>query len=240
MGLGRDHDHLVRPRLRRGPDPGRQDDPHRPVVRQPQEPARPRTSRLRPAPRHPRPRRPLRRRRRAGQPAATDLAVHPRDEPVAGAPAPGRQRRAHRDEQGRHLRVGELAVTMVGADHSAGDWNRRRRDRPSTSASRPASWSAWRTASDLPRRRHERLRRHGADPRAVPAGPGAPADRRPLHDGPGRGGPRRGAAGRRHVAPIHWGTFPLLAGTPAALRDALDARGGSAEVIDWRPGDTVS
>ena len=46
--------------------------------------------------------------------------------------------------------------------------------------------------------------------------------------------------GVRHVLPIHWGTFPLLAGTPAQLADAIAARGGTAEVIDWRPGDTVS
>jgi len=42
-----------------------------------------------------------------------------------------------------------------------------------------------------------------------------------------------------HVLPIHWGTFPLLAGTPAQLADAIAARGGSAEVIDWKPGDTL-
>jgi L-ascorbate metabolism protein UlaG (beta-lactamase superfamily) len=46
--------------------------------------------------------------------------------------------------------------------------------------------------------------------------------------------------GVRHVLPIHWGTFPLLSGTPAQLRDAIAARGGTAEVIDWAPGDTVS
>ena len=42
------------------------------------------------------------------------------------------------------------------------------------------------------------------------------------------------------MLPIHWGTFALLAGTPAELRDAIAARGGSAEMIDWRPGDTIS
>ena len=45
--------------------------------------------------------------------------------------------------------------------------------------------------------------------------------------------------GVRWVLPIHWGTFPLLAGTPGQLREAIEARGGSAEVIDWRPGDTI-
>jgi len=36
------------------------------------------------------------------------------------------------------------------------------------------------------------------------------------------------------------GTFPALAGTPEALADAIGARGGSAQVIPWRPGDTVA
>jgi L-ascorbate metabolism protein UlaG (beta-lactamase superfamily) len=45
--------------------------------------------------------------------------------------------------------------------------------------------------------------------------------------------------GVRHVLPIHWGTFPLLAGTPAQLREAIAARGGTAEVVEWVPGDTV-
>jgi L-ascorbate metabolism protein UlaG (beta-lactamase superfamily) len=48
-----------------------------------------------------------------------------------------------------------------------------------------------------------------------------------------------GLLGVTHVLPIHWGTFPLLAGTPAALADAIAARGGTAQVIDWRPGDTL-
>ncbi len=31
--------------------------------------------------------------------------------------------------------------------------------------------------------------------------------------------------GAAHVMPIHYGTFPILAGTPERLRAALDARG---------------
>ena len=46
--------------------------------------------------------------------------------------------------------------------------------------------------------------------------------------------------GVRWVLPIHWGTFPALSGTPAQLADAIAARGGAAEVIAWAPGDTVS
>ena len=46
----------------------------------------------------------------------------------------------------------------------------------------------------LLRRRHERLRRHGADRAALRAGHRDPADRRPLHDGSEGGGRRARAA----------------------------------------------
>ena len=49
-----------------------------------------------------------------------------------------------------------------------------------------------------------------------------------------------GLLGVTHVLPIHWGTFPALAGTPAALESAIRARGGTAVVHAWEPGDTVS
>jgi L-ascorbate metabolism protein UlaG (beta-lactamase superfamily) len=42
------------------------------------------------------------------------------------------------------------------------------------------------------------------------------------------------------VARIHWGTFPLLAGTPEALHDAMRARGLGATIHAWKPGDTIS
>jgi len=45
--------------------------------------------------------------------------------------------------------------------------------------------------------------------------------------------------GVAHVLPIHWGTFPILAGTPAQLVEAIAARGGSAQVHAWEPGDTI-
>jgi len=50
-------------------------------------------------------------------------------------------------------------------------------------------------------------------------------------------GPREAAAavellGVSTVVPIHYGTFPILAGTPDALRRELDARGlGSVRVV---------
>ncbi len=46
--------------------------------------------------------------------------------------------------------------------------------------------------------------------------------------------------GVSHVLPIHWGTFPALAGTPEQLEAAIRSRGGTATVHHWQPGDTVS
>jgi L-ascorbate metabolism protein UlaG (beta-lactamase superfamily) len=43
--------------------------------------------------------------------------------------------------------------------------------------------------------------------------------------------------GVTRVIPIHWGTFPLLTGTPEALREAGKADG--LEVIALKPGETV-
>jgi L-ascorbate metabolism protein UlaG (beta-lactamase superfamily) len=46
--------------------------------------------------------------------------------------------------------------------------------------------------------------------------------------------------GVKHVLPIHYGTFPILSGTPAQLRAALLARGlGSVTVYDPAPGITI-
>jgi L-ascorbate metabolism protein UlaG (beta-lactamase superfamily) len=49
-----------------------------------------------------------------------------------------------------------------------------------------------------------------------------------------------GLLGVRDVLPVHWGTFPILAGTPTALQADLDARGIDARAYDWKPGETVS
>jgi L-ascorbate metabolism protein UlaG (beta-lactamase superfamily) len=42
--------------------------------------------------------------------------------------------------------------------------------------------------------------------------------------------------GVRQVVPMHWGTFPLLTGTPADLKK-LVARG--VEVLELKPGETA-
>jgi L-ascorbate metabolism protein UlaG (beta-lactamase superfamily) len=43
--------------------------------------------------------------------------------------------------------------------------------------------------------------------------------------------------GVRQVVPMHWGTFPVLTGTPAALKSAL--AGTAIEVLDLKPGGEV-
>ena len=44
----------------------------------------------------------------------------------------------------------------------------------------------------------------------------------------------------RHVIPMHFGTFPLLAGTPAEFRAALAKRHLASKLIVMKPGDTRS
>ncbi|RPH57583.1 metal-dependent hydrolase [bacterium] len=44
--------------------------------------------------------------------------------------------------------------------------------------------------------------------------------------------------GVRHVIPIHWGTFPLLTGTPEKLRQALGDHGTACEVVRLNPGES--
>jgi len=47
--------------------------------------------------------------------------------------------------------------------------------------------------------------------------------------------------GVKHVLPMHCGTFPVLVGTPAQLRNELAARGvGGVEVHEIRPGDSIT
>jgi len=40
------------------------------------------------------------------------------------------------------------------------------------------------------------------------------------------------------VIPMHWGTFPVLTGTPAALREEIARRGLDTEVIELAPGES--
>jgi L-ascorbate metabolism protein UlaG (beta-lactamase superfamily) len=43
--------------------------------------------------------------------------------------------------------------------------------------------------------------------------------------------------GVRQVVPMHWGTFPLLGGTPAALKEHL--AGSGIDVLELKPGETA-
>jgi L-ascorbate metabolism protein UlaG (beta-lactamase superfamily) len=57
-------------------------------------------------------------------------------------------------------------------------------------------------------------------------------------------GPREAARavewlGARHVLPLHYGTFPILAGTPDELRRELAERGVEAHVYEPAPGESV-
>lgn len=44
--------------------------------------------------------------------------------------------------------------------------------------------------------------------------------------------------GVRRVVPVHWGTFPVLTGTPQKLLKALEDLGATCEVIGLRPGES--
>lgn len=45
--------------------------------------------------------------------------------------------------------------------------------------------------------------------------------------------------GVKWVIPSHFGTFPILSGTPAQLRDELKKRGCACEVIELKPGESA-
>ena len=168
----------------------------------------------------------------AGAPAPR-LAVHPRDEPVArrgGSPAASDQVIGF--NKGGTVEAAGLKVSMVGRGPLGRRLERGRGDDALPRRAGRLRGRARERVPDLPRRRHARVRRHGAHPRAVPAGPRAAADRRPLHDGPGRGGARRGAAGRARTSCRSTGARSRSSrARPPQLRDAIAARGGTAEVV---------
>jgi len=42
------------------------------------------------------------------------------------------------------------------------------------------------------------------------------------------------------VIPMHWGTFPMLTGTPDEFGRQLKERGLTVELIAMKPGETIS
>ena len=173
--------------------------------------------------------------------AAAGVAVHARDEPVAGPPAAGRRGCRGRLQQGRHGRGGRPARSR---------WSRRT-TRPATGTRRgettlylgdPAGFvieleDGYRIyhAGDTEPFSDMRLIRdlHRPDLAMLPIG------------GHYTMGPTGAALaveflGVQDVVPLHYGTFPILAGTPAQLREALAARGlGSVTVHEPKPGGTL-
>ncbi len=142
--------------------------------------------------------------------------------------------------KGGTFAAGEIAVTMVHADHSAGDWSQ---DAGTTLyLGEPAGF--------VVRLENGYTIYHAGDTNVF-------GDMRVIGElyrpslallpigGHYTMGPREAALavellGVDAVAPIHFGTFPILAGTPVELRAELDARGlGDVEVHDWKPGGSL-
>ncbi len=142
--------------------------------------------------------------------------------------------------KGGTFKFGDITVTMTSADHSAGDWN----------PGGDTTLYLGEPAGFIVRLESGYTIYHAGDTNVF----GDMALIRELHrpdlaflpiGGHYTMGPREGALavdllGVSDVAPIHWGTFPILAGTPAALREELDARGLSGvKVHAWKPGETL-
>ena len=134
-----------------------------------------------------------------------------------------------------------IKVTMVHADHSAGDWNAA--GETTLDLGEPVGFVVevengfrFYFAGDTALFGDMRFIRDLYEPELafLPIG------------GHFTMGPREAALaaellGVRHLIPIHYGTFPVLTGTPDELRTALAARGlGDVKVHAPEPGGTVS
>ena len=171
------------------------------------------------------------------------LAVHPRDEPVARAAPARRHGPAHRHEQGRHGR----GRGTQGVDGPRRPLGRRlepgRRDDALPRRAGRASSSSWRTASASTTRA---TRRSSATWRSSASCSGrtsrccrSAATTRWTRSA--RRSPSSSSA-CSHVLPIHWGTFPILAGTPQQLagRDRRPRRHGHGPRLEPRRHDRLS
>ena len=143
--------------------------------------------------------------------------------------------------KGGTVEVAGVRVTMVHADHSAGDWNPG--GETTLYLGEPVGFVVelengfrFYFAGDTALFGDMRLIRDLYQPELafLPIG------------GHFTMGPREAAMavdllGVKHVIPIHYGTYPKLAGTPDQLRSELAARGlGDVEVHAPEPGGTVS
>ena len=138
---------------------------------------------------------------------------------------------AHAPNKGGTVDVDGIKVTLTTGNHSS---SARRRHVPRRVVR--ARLRARGRPQALLRRRHERLRRHGADRADLRAGRGRAADRRPLHDGPARGRCRARAARGEALRPV------ALRHLPAPHRHARKAARASAagiEILAPEPGGAV-
>ena len=143
--------------------------------------------------------------------------------------------------KGGTVETAGIRITMVHADHSAGDWNPG--GETTLDLGEPVGFVVelengfrFYFAGDTAVFGDMRLIRELYEPELafLPIG------------GHFTMGPRDAALateflGVKHVIPIHYGTFPVLAGTPDQLRSELAARGlGDVEVHAPEPGGSVS
>lgn len=142
--------------------------------------------------------------------------------------------------KGGTVDVAGMRVTMTGADHSAGDWNAGAETtlylgEPAGFVVDPGDGVRFYHAGDTAVFGDMRLigDLYAPEVALLPIG------------GHYTMGPREAALavellGVRHVIPIHYGTFPVLAGTPDQLRAELAARGlDHVDVRAPEPGVTV-
>jgi len=133
-----------------------------------------------------------------------------------------------------------LRVTMTGADHSAGDWNAG--GETTLYFGEPAGFVV--ELEDGTRLYHAGDTNVFGDMKLIRDLYAPDLAMLPI-GGHFTMGPREAALaveylGVKHVLPIHYGTFPILAGTPDELRAELSKRGlGDVEVHDVRPGESV-
>jgi len=154
---------------------------------------------------------------------------------------PGGQDAAVGMNKGGTFDADGIKVTMTHADHSAGDWNPGGETTlylgdPVGLVVEVENGFRFYFAGDTTAFGDMRLIRdlHAPEVALLPIG-----DHYTM-------GPREAALavellGVKHVIPMHYGTFPILAGTPAELRTALDERGlGDVEIHAPEPGGSVS
>ena len=158
-----------------------------------------------------------------------------------GRRLPGGQDAAIGMNKGGTFETGGIKVTMTHADHSAGDWNPVGETtlylgEPNGFVVEVENGFRFYFAGDTTVFSDMRLIRELYAPEVafLPIG-----DHYTM--GPKGAAMAAGFLGVKHVVPMHYGTFPILTGTPDQLRSELAAQGiDDVEVHAPEPGGTVS